>query len=1850
MCESSRKTTATVSKNGVPNVNIRRLLPILLLSVAASGLAATSSNDNPVCARVDYSNAQGMGITFTAEGLENRLTEAPEGSVDSYGIAGEGTTYEYGFPMLPAVSRFVVVPATAGLELVVQADEPRRMRAEHQPLLCRDTEQLQLIGQPREMGEEIYPSDFAEMSEPTIFRGFRLVRITTYPVQYNPATHEYLVRDRIDAELRFTNDPPINPAEHPDRRYRSEDALKVLDALAINARDALRDSYGDEPAPYVGHYAVVTHADALEYAAPFIEWRRKSGYKMDILNISSGNSSNTTTIKRTIKDKYEDYTDADEDPFDLVMLIGDRSGYSNYAGSPGWQLAAPTGTSTWGDPPHDDWDYACLEGNDRTADVGISRWCSGSEDQMDLFSYRTLMYEATPDMDNTDWMIRGGAWSQDWGNTPLQAWHVTINLNARWAFEVLQQHGMDSSRFYEKFEYDQEGVYSVPFETALYNDGASLLLGRSENYAFYHAGAVGNLDDQTVFPLRIVTSGHGEWICWALLRYGATTGNVHYVGPVASTCGWGGPGTIPMTIVWLEMVNGIVQRDLPLGWGRVLGSLAPEAYFPNFATTYAYTKTDVDCYGDPGIKPWLGVPRLVEAEAPEKIATNARSMEVYVHAEDDADTPVPDARVTLYANGDMPEPDDNDYATYADMFMMTATTGEDGKIRFVFPEGTEFVDEDTMFVTVTGRQIRPYFGETIIGEPDRSVELVSYTLEEVDGNGDDAVNPGESWSVGLTAVNNGNEDLSDISATIISRSPYLEVTGDSSYFGDIASGGEAQGDSAFEFETTPDCPEGESRPGIRPELLVAFTDGEEIWHSVIRLSPVAADLEVQSVVDGPIVNAGERNINLIVKNIGSIESPDVDVRLVTLGIGINVINATSRLDGLQSGSDSRLDGDLFRVTANTTVVPGIMNPMALLFSRDGNVIDSSYFYLQVREIGEHTPLGPDKYGYVCYDDTDTDWDLAPECSWIEISTQEQDRDYDGTPLEFTGVMPRGQYEPAGYVGESFVVPLGFVTQFYGQEYDSISICNNGFVCPGDQPLITNYNNWPIERGIGGGAGMIAPFWDDLCFNDNAGSAIYYYYDEGNARFIVEWYKMRHVTNRNEVDLTFQVIIFDKRYWITVTHDPSIVFQYKSISNVSNIRQGDQEWVNNTPYASVGISSPDGTTGIRYSWNGDYPVNAAELANNRAILFATSSQNFKAGFLHGTVTDFATGEPMEGVSVYTSYGFTGETDRNGYWFINDALADAVFSLTSSKIYYNDSTLTGLQIAEDETLEVNFGMLHPEILPSTQLISAVVDSGLSREIPFDVSNTGNGPLEWRVERRLPRNADVDPWVRRLSYNCGDELRDSRINGVAFTGDKFYVTGGDNDDAPNDSINYVYVLDREGQLTDMFVQPCSTHYGMCDIDWDGDLLWGSGDHNVYGFTTEGDVESVWEGPFRINQAIAWDSDRELLWIATIVGNQIIGCNRNGNRMAELNQDDFRIRGLAYWPEDPDGYNLYIFNSPDLNAQVVHKMNTITGDTMYVTTLRPDSGGSPAGCYITNKFDVYSWVFLAISDKADRDRLEVWQVAARRDWFLVDLVNVAGRNPAISGVIDAGTTQDFALTFRTIDLPKIPFEAFLLYKHNATPGETRIDLALEVIGDTTATPFWLLTPENGVTLDTLGMTLFGWEQSVDFNMGDTLRYDLYFQSGDSIIALTGLNDNTLQLNTADNPLFEQSSVPIIWWVQAISGRDTVECLERFTFWTPFNEAPGSDVIPVEFGIRAIYPSPFNTMTGITIGVDRKDEVKLLVYDMQGRKVADLVNGVQNVGYHKVVWNAGAIPSGVYVVRLESNHRIRTAKIALVR
>jgi len=46
---------------------------------------------------------------------------------------------------------------------------------------------------------------------------------------------------------------------------------------------------------------------------------------------------------------------------------------------------------------------------------------------------------------------------------------------------------------------------------------------------------------------------------------------------------------------------------------------------------------------------------------------------------------------------------------------------------------------------------------------------------------------------------------------------------------------------------------------------------------------------------------------------------------------------------------------------------------------------------------------------------------------------------------------------------------------------------------------------------------------------------------------------------------------------------------------------------------------------------------------------------------------------------------------------------------------------------------------------------------------------------------------------------------------------------------------------------------------------------------------------------------------------------------------------------------------------------------------------------------------------------------------------------------------------------------------------------------------------------------------------------------------------------------------------------------------------------------------------------------VKLDVYNILGQRIAELINNVENVGYHEVVWNAVNLASGVYIYRIEA-------------
>ena len=89
---------------------------------------------------------------------------------------------------------------------------------------------------------------------------------------------------------------------------------------------------------------------------------------------------------------------------------------------------------------------------------------------------------------------------------------------------------------------------------------------------------------------------------------------------------------------------------------------------------------------------------------------------------------------------------------------------------------------------------------------------------------------------------------------------------------------------------------------------------------------------------------------------------------------------------------------------------------------------------------------------------------------------------------------------------------------------------------------------------------------------------------------------------------------------------------------------------------------------------------------------------------------------------------------------------------------------------------------------------------------------------------------------------------------------------------------------------------------------------------------------------------------------------------------------------------------------------------------------------------------------------------------------------------------------------------------------------------------------------------------------------------------------------------------------------------------------------LPTECTLFSAYPNPFNPETQLTFTLPQAGEVTLIIYDLQGREVARLVDGSLSAGVHNLSFNAAQLSSGLYFARLTSGSFSQTQKLILVK
>lgn len=79
-------------------------------------------------------------------------------------------------------------------------------------------------------------------------------------------------------------------------------------------------------------------------------------------------------------------------------------------------------------------------------------------------------------------------------------------------------------------------------------------------------------------------------------------------------------------------------------------------------------------------------------------------------------------------------------------------------------------------------------------------------------------------------------------------------------------------------------------------------------------------------------------------------------------------------------------------------------------------------------------------------------------------------------------------------------------------------------------------------------------------------------------------------------------------------------------------------------------------------------------------------------------------------------------------------------------------------------------------------------------------------------------------------------------------------------------------------------------------------------------------------------------------------------------------------------------------------------------------------------------------------------------------------------------------------------------------------------------------------------------------------------------------------------------------------------------------------------------YPNPFNSTTKIKFSVAKDGNVQLVVYDILGRKVFELLNEKLTAGFYEISFNASDLSSGAYIYQLITDEKVITRKMLLLK
>jgi|GEM_PF-1856141 len=270
----------------------------------------------------------------------------------------------------------------------------------------------------------------------------------------------------------------------------------------------------------------------------------------------------------------------------------------------------------------------------------------------------------------------------------------------------------------------------------------------------------------------------------------------------------------------------------------------------------------------------------------------------------------------------------------------------------------------------------------------------------------------------------------------------------------------------------------------------------------------------------------------------------------------------------------------------------------------------------------------------------------------------------------------------------------------------------------------------------------------------------------------------------------------------------------------------------------------------------------------------------------------------------------------------------------------------------------------------------------EKTLSIRNIGTGPIDYSLTPHFRENAD-EPWSLCQTISASEMTGDRFIYGAAFAEGNFYLSGAANERGRG----RIYVLDRNGNLQRFLDQFIQSPWGIRDLTWDGELLWGIDGGRIFGFTPQGEQRATLASPLNPGRAIAWDEQRQLFWVCN-VWTDILGIDRQSQILRRIPQNqELNIYGLSDFAGDTSGCTLYISAAAGIQGAQIYKVNPETGEYRLAADLQTPELLRAGGLSIMTDYDPTAWMAAVILEGVNSgpDIMNVYYMAQRNEWLAI-------------------------------------------------------------------------------------------------------------------------------------------------------------------------------------------------------------------------------------------------------------------------